>query len=571
MGLTHWGQRFGTFLSKARSRPASVDHLVWFFVLLNSLNTLDIAAQTNIPTELVPTNTYVGDKVCQQCHAAIYESYRKTAMARASGPAPGNLIPGELTHASSHVHYRLLEESGHAWLSFDREGTDAIHGRRELLYFIGSGGRGRTYIFAEDGFFFESPINWYGQKRLWDMTPGYQHAQHLPLNLPLAASCLDCHTSSPQVPLVGTQNKYVMPVISQEGVGCERCHGPGGNHANNHGEIVNPDKLSPARRDAVCMQCHLEGKVAVQQPDRKLNEFRPGEDLQSYVHYFVVSGDERDLRAASQFEALWQSKCKRKSGDSLSCTTCHDPHYSPPASEKAAYYRQKCLTCHNIAFAAKHHKANPDCISCHMPPVQSADVAHTQATDHRIPRHPGETVSAVLAEQPRTLKRFPPLDARPDDRDLALAEEYVVPHLVVVGDRERFLRKALTEKPDDPELLTGMGYLCQTQGKLQEARQLYERALRIEPLNTAAATDLGVIAAQTGHLREAVQLWKGAFQREPSNIAIGLNLSKVLWQEGQKAEAREEIKRVLEFNPDFPEAETLLQQWTKQSADSIEH
>jgi hypothetical protein len=140
---------------------------------LNFLTALATAGQTRISTEPIPNNAYSGDKACEQCHSAIYESYRKTAMARASGPVQGNLIPGEFIHKPSHVHYKVSEEGGHAWLNFDREGAGAIHGRRELLYFIGSGGRGRTYIFAEDGFFFESPINWYGQKRLCDMTPGY--------------------------------------------------------------------------------------------------------------------------------------------------------------------------------------------------------------------------------------------------------------------------------------------------------------------------------------------------------------------------------------------------------------
>jgi predicted CXXCH cytochrome family protein len=492
-------------------------------------------------------------------------------MARASGPVQGNLIPGEFVHATSNVHYKVFEEGTHAWLSFDREGADAIHGRRELLYFIGSGGRGRTYIFAEEGFFFESPINWYGQKHLWDMTPGYQSARHIPLNLPLAASCLDCHTTSPQTPLPGTENRYAMPVISQEGIGCERCHGPGANHAKNRGTIINPDKLSPVRRDDVCMQCHLEGNVAIQQPGQKLNEFRPGDDLQDYVHYFVLAGDGRDLRAASQFEALWQSRCKRKSGDALTCTSCHDPHFSPPPDEKAAYYRQKCLSCHNIAFAEKHRKSNPDCVSCHMPRVLSSDIAHTQATDHRILRRPGESVAPAVAEQPRALERFPPVSTKLDNRDLALAEEQVVPRLAAVGEREKFLRKALAQKPDDPELLTALGFLYQSQGKLQQSRQLYERALQIDPLETAAATDLGVIDAQTGNLQEAVQLWEAAFQREPANIVIGLNLSKVLWQEGQQVKAREEIKRVLEFNPDLPEAEGLLKEWSKHLSDPIQH
>jgi Tfp pilus assembly protein PilF len=155
--------------------------------------------------------------------------------------------------------------------------------------------------------------------------------------------------------------------------------------------------------------------------------------------------------------------------------------------------------------------------------------------------------------------------------DLALAEEYVAPGLAVPGDRAKLMRKALAENPSDPEVLTGMAFLYQTQGKLQQARQLYERALQIEPLETATAADLGVIAAQSGRLKEAEQLWERAFEREPSNIAIGLNLSRVLWQEGEHAKARQEIKRLLEFNPDLPEAKTLLQEWSRRSSDFIQH
>jgi hypothetical protein len=49
-----------------------------------------------------------------------------------------------------------------------------IQGKKELLYFSGTGHRGRTYLFSQDGFVFEAPINWYGQQRLWDMAPAYK-------------------------------------------------------------------------------------------------------------------------------------------------------------------------------------------------------------------------------------------------------------------------------------------------------------------------------------------------------------------------------------------------------------
>ena len=81
------------------------------------------------------------------------------------------------------------------WLSFERPGDPAVRGKRELLYYIGSGRRGLSYLFAQDGFLFESPVNWYSHERRWDMAPAYQDAREIPLNLPAFTSCLRCHVS----------------------------------------------------------------------------------------------------------------------------------------------------------------------------------------------------------------------------------------------------------------------------------------------------------------------------------------------------------------------------------------
>jgi len=113
----------------------------------------------------------------------------------------------------------------------------------------------------------------------------------------------------------------------------------------------------------VCMQCHLEGDAAILQPGRHLSDFRPGDDLQEYVHYFLLNDPSRKTRAASHFEALAESQCKRKTGSSFSCITCHDPHYEPSAEEKNSYYDQKCVACHASGpeGAKKHFAVGRDC------------------------------------------------------------------------------------------------------------------------------------------------------------------------------------------------------------------
>jgi len=155
--------------------------------------------------------TYVGNEACAKCHSSIYNSYKQTPMAHASGLSMENVIPADFTHQASGVHYRIYADAGRAWLTFDRDGNDPMHGKRELLYYIGSGRRGLSYLFADDGFVFESPINWYGDRHLWDMTPAYQNVREIPLNLPAHTSCLHCHVSGMRAPLQGTENRYDLP------------------------------------------------------------------------------------------------------------------------------------------------------------------------------------------------------------------------------------------------------------------------------------------------------------------------------------------------------------------------
>jgi predicted CXXCH cytochrome family protein len=560
----------GKFAKSTHKCPLARRLSGYAILLAIYLHAMSALAQTSIATSssapTAPNKKISGDYACAQCHAAIYKSYQQTAMAHASGPSKGNAIPGEFTHAPSRVHYKVYEQNDKVWLSFDRSAPDEIHGKRELLYFIGSGHRGRTYVFANEGFFFESPVNWYGQKGVWDMTPAYQDARHIPLNLPLSSECLSCHTNDLQQPVPGTESKYSAPIITQEGIGCARCHGSGDAHLNGGGAIVNPAKLTASKRDAVCMQCHLEGSVAIRQPRRSLSDFKPGEDLQDYVHYFVLAQTGPGLPSISQFEALFQSKCKQKSGDAMSCMSCHDPHSSPGALQKVAYYRSKCIACHGENFAAKHHPKEPNCAACHMPEVASTNIAHTQATDHRILRTP--TLQAAPPSPPPSdealplLKRFPPTNTKDDDRDLAmawqsLAEEGMRPAAL---EAQKYVRSALAERPDDASLLTSMGFAAQKRGEIQQAKLLYEKALEKDPLATVAAANLGVIAAQTGDLDRAISLWKFAFDHQPERSAIGINLAKALCTKGKPDEAKREINRVLEFNPDLPEAEKMWQE-----------
>jgi predicted CXXCH cytochrome family protein len=302
------------------------------------------------------------------------------------------------------------------------------------------------------------------------------------------------------------------------------------------------------------MQCHLEGDAAVEQPGRHFYEFQPGESMSDFVHYFVkadVRGE--GMRAGSQFEALWQSTCKRKSGDTMSCLSCHDPHTTPKPEERAAYFRSKCLACHGEKFAASRHAKQTDCLRCHMPPVPSSDIAHTQATDHRIPRR---IDAGFEDEQEKTfaqLKEFPPQKQEPGSlRDVALAWAALSKREASFAERqaERLLPKAVAQNPEDPALLLAYGYAEQRRGAYLQARALYEHALRPDPDQSEGESNLAVIEARTGDVPKAIALARDAFHRTPWQSSIGLDLALLLCDAGQYDEARSVTLRLLQFNPD---------------------
>jgi Tfp pilus assembly protein PilF len=527
--------------------------------------------------------TVPGSEACAGCHSEIYKSYSKTVMAKASGLARDAVLAGEFNHKPSGVHYGVYEKDGRVWLSYERA-EEGLRGQRELLYFIGSGRKGRTYLFSQQGFLFEIPINWYSQERRWGMTPAYSEAREIPMNLPAVVDCMNCHSSGLQAPAPGTNSKFSGQPFAHVGITCERCHGGGAGHGESKGaggegskvpaagvdasmgddSMVNPAKLPAERRDAICMECHFEGTVAVEQAGKQVYQFQPGDRLEDYLHYFLLSGNEpQKPEALSQFEALSLSACKRKSGDKMWCGSCHDPHAEPEEGDKAAYYRNKCLACHGEAFAAKHHADKPDCTHCHMPLLPSKDVAHTEGTDHRIQKYPNAPPLPrlqVRGTPGAPLVSFPQEDAAlATTRDFALGWETLAQRNVdgAANQAEFYLRKALKEEPDDAALLSALGFVEQRHGHEKEARELYERALKMDPRANDAATNLGILEARSGNLRRAVELWQGAFARVPDRSAIGMNLARVFCVAGQKEDARQFVQRVLEFNPDYIKAKQL--------------
>jgi Flp pilus assembly protein TadD len=477
-------------------------------------------------------------------------------MARTSGPALPNLVEGSFKHTSSGVAYRVFRQGERALLSYERPGDSGLQGVQLLKYSVGSNTHGRTFLFEIDGFLYQAPMNYYAEKNVWDMSPGYRDLREMELNHPVPESCLFCHASRLQPTLAGTLNRYVGEAFLQGGVGCERCHGPGGDHVRAEGAMVDPAKLTGERRDGICMQCHLEGQASIMKYGRRHEDYRPGEKLSDYVSTFVFEDSaRRGLGAVSQVESMALSVCKLKSGDKLACITCHDPHVQPNAQERAGYYRARCLGCH-APMAERHHPEREDCTACHMPRLESADIGHTQVTDHRIPRKANRDFPSPAPGG--RLVQFGGVQT--EDRELGLAYAEVALRGNELAGREalRLLEGVLPQYPEDPELLTRLGYLHQTRGDLDRAASLYERALERDPDQPVAASNLGVLYAQRGLLPKSLKLWARAFDKNPQFSEIGMNLGMGLCDAGDAKGAHEVLQRVVEHNPDRGAARRLL-------------
>ena len=464
---------------------------------------------------------FAGNQACSGCHAEIYRRYRATPMAMSSGRDLPALSPGSFIDAASQVRYEV-DAKGLVRLSRGER-----RDQRQLSYYIGSGVAGRSFGYVRDGFLFEAPVTWYTQTGSWDVSPGYASGSASWWGRPIEPSCLFCHASQTRW-REGTLNAYGDPAFGQDGVSCERCHGPGSLHIEGKARMVNPAKLAPGRRDAVCAQCHLTGQSRVVRAGRRLADYRPGDLLSDFVAHIVPTA-KGEFQVNSHVEKLAESGCKRAAGDRLWCGSCHDPHSVPAPSERAAYFRAKCLGCHETAECARGF----DCAGCHMPKNPAVDAGHGVFTDHAIPRNPAGQAGRARARSGEswTLRGWSAADA--GDRELGLA--YAEAGVRTGNRRQQAEAIRLLTAFQDAEAQVRLADLQERAGNPARAVELYRAALRQDPNAVLALVNLGRLYGSSGHLDEAIVLWREALKRNPCLAEAGANLQIALRAKGDAA------------------------------------
>jgi Cytochrome c554 and c-prime len=332
------------------------------------------------PTKGQPARAeYTGPEACTECHELKSDTAQSTAMFHAATSAPDSKSlrdHNSLLFQIGLYTYRLLTASEKSTLTVsNRTASLSV----DLLWALGSAHMGQTFLYQQNGNFYESHVSFYAAAHALDITPG--QSRSIPATLAAAAGraipanetrlCFGCHTTAST-----TKNQFD-PSAAYPGVTCEACHGPGSRHVGaarartekrGSGLIFNPAKL--ARVDSVdfCGACH-----------RTWQDVISGQMIEAGVF---------NVRFAPY--RLENSRCWAEGDARITCTACHDPH--KPLSHEVASYDANCLACHAASPAEKKSQnhpggacpvANKNCTSCHMPKVAPPNL-HSTFTDHWI-------------------------------------------------------------------------------------------------------------------------------------------------------------------------------------------
>ena len=525
-----------------------------------------------------PDVAYVGDAQCAGCHEAIAKSFARHPMGRSLVPFAELLDPQDYSQDANNPFNalgrrfsvdRTNNDEWHRQTSLDEPGKPITELAQRVDWVIGSGAKGRSYLTERDGYLFQSPISWFTRKQRWDLSPGFDSSA-LAGRL-VTSACLYCHSNrlreDPDVP-----DHFTPPIFEGHAIGCERCHGPGELHSNSDLDhaIVNPARLSPALRDAVCEQCHLEGEARILRSGRGLFDYRPGLPLGDFWSVLIQARRGGDAKAVNHVEQMHQSQCYQRSADAtkLGCISCHDPHVMVEPAEREVHYRAACLKCHDEALdrpacsapLAQRLKISPrdSCIDCHMPRYTHSDIAHAASTDHRIARRPGNDLPNAMDLEAADFVDFYHNSFAEGDPQAERALGIGLVKLISAGmlrpERQGeqallLLETAIANDPQDPEPRESKVQLLLLLGRRAEALTEATTVLAKRPRDWRLLAWVAAAAQGEGQTDAAIDYWRRSVEINPFLPEHQAPLVEMLMHTGRRDEARKRRAQLLQLDP----------------------
>jgi tetratricopeptide (TPR) repeat protein len=505
-------------------------------------------------------------------HVGMARSFQRLQPGETIGAVDGS----HFYHPPSDRHYELRRDEQRFVLRryrLDAAGRQ-IHLRDQVVdYVIGSGNNSQGLLYrTPEGALFQMPVAWMVDAERWAMAPGYDHADHDDFDRAVSRACMFCHNAYPTATL--EQDAYGQREVFEEqlpeGIGCQRCHGPGANHirvANRVGAalheiratITNPARLDAALGDDVCLQCHLQPSSKRTTILRRFGtgdyDFRPGERLSDYLVHLDVIGPE----TASRFEInhhpyrLHQSRCYTASGGALRCVTCHDPHHRVAPADSSAHYRAACLTCHDreACHRPEHNQETvaADCAGCHMGKRYTDDVVHVAMTDHRIQRQPAPLGEAPLETGSPRGGRVQPYSVQ---RNHTIEEIYSALAETMDGETgsiERLSAALDTQAATAFEPRVELGLALMASGQIAQARRQWIDVLASHPDVALIHHNLGVVNLALGDMQSAMTQLGNAVRLDPDRPESHYNLGVAATRRGQSQAAADHYRRALQLRP----------------------
>jgi hypothetical protein len=325
---------------------------------------------------------YAGSETCKDCHEKNYDHWTHDWHSRALSKAEPPFVAGKFANA----HFK--GDSSEAWMS--RHAADYVMRTRNregqlldynISWVIGGKRMQDAVTVFDDGRWQVLPVyyhvtghgDWvdYNEAKQGKVGPDHPHFW-TNFKRTVNKECLECHATGVDVRYDRATHAWSTS-LTDAGVACEACHGPGARHAETKAKS---DIFRPSKNDiSVCGRCHgpHEPLFPLLVSDE---QFHPGEKYDDrYQALVITDGTERsgeffaDGRPSSssfEYQAVVQSRCYRIG--KATCLSCHTaPHQDHGANEVAL--DRGCGDCHKGPDHS-HHK-HVTCVDCHMPKLVS--------------------------------------------------------------------------------------------------------------------------------------------------------------------------------------------------------